>query len=106
VNKHADLLATVLAGWLLGRARPVTSRPRYRKVIAIDGKTLRGARRSDGSQVHLLSALDTSTGIVLAQVTVAAKSNEIRRCEHLAATRPADSLPTITITIASTGRTP
>jgi predicted transposase YbfD/YdcC len=27
--------------------------------------------------VHLLSALDTSTGIVLAQVTVAAKSNEI-----------------------------
>jgi hypothetical protein len=27
--------------------------------------------------VHLLSALDTSTGIVLAQVTVNAKSNEI-----------------------------
>jgi hypothetical protein len=27
--------------------------------------------------VHLLSALDTSTGIVLAQVTVSAKSNEI-----------------------------
>jgi predicted transposase YbfD/YdcC len=46
-------------------------------VIAIDGKTLRAARRPDGSQVHLLSALDTSTGIVLAQVTVAAKSNEI-----------------------------
>jgi predicted transposase YbfD/YdcC len=46
-------------------------------VIAVDGKTLRGARRADGSQVHLLSALDTSTGIVLAQVTVAAKSNEI-----------------------------
>ncbi|MDZ5447212.1 ISAs1 family transposase [Micromonospora sp. 4G57] len=46
-------------------------------MIAIDGKTLRGARRADGGQVHLLSALDTSTGIVLAQVTVAAKSNEI-----------------------------
>jgi predicted transposase YbfD/YdcC len=45
-------------------------------VIAVDGKTLRGARR-DGRQVHLLSALDTSTGIVLAQVTVDAKSNEI-----------------------------
>ncbi|WP_234040871.1 transposase [Micromonospora coerulea] len=38
---------------------------------------LRGARRRDGGQVHLLSALDTSTGIVLAQVTIAAKSNEI-----------------------------
>ncbi|MGW3810853.1 ISAs1 family transposase [Micromonospora sp. NPDC005113] len=72
------LLATVLAGWLRARTRPVTSRPRrYRTVIAVDGKTLRGARRPGGGQVHLLSALDTSTGIVLAQVTIAAKSNEI-----------------------------
>ncbi|GAA2615847.1 hypothetical protein GCM10010399_53510 [Dactylosporangium fulvum] len=46
-------------------------------MIAVDGKTLRGARRADGSQAHLLSALDTSTGIVLAQVIVSAKSNEI-----------------------------
>jgi predicted transposase YbfD/YdcC len=74
----ADLLAQVLAGWLLTRAAPLTGRrPRYRTVITIDGKTMRAARRRDGSQVHLLSALDTSTGIVLAQVTVAAKSNEI-----------------------------
>jgi predicted transposase YbfD/YdcC len=72
------LLATVLADWLRGRARPLTPRPRrYRTVIAVDGKTLRGARRADGRQVHLLSALDTSSGIVLAQITVDAKSNEI-----------------------------
>ena len=75
----ADLLATVLAGWLTTRTRPpapVRTR-RYRQVIAVDGKTLRGARRADGRQVHLLSALDTITGIVLAQITVDAKSNEI-----------------------------
>jgi predicted transposase YbfD/YdcC len=75
----ADNLATVLAGWLHTRSRqpsPVRAR-RYRRVIAVDGKTLRGARRDDGRQVHLLSALDTSTGIILAQVTIAAKSNEI-----------------------------
>jgi predicted transposase YbfD/YdcC len=78
IRLDADLLATILAGWLRTRTRPVASqRPRYRQVITIDGKTLRGARRADGSQVHLLSALDTSTGIVLAQVTIAAKSNEI-----------------------------
>jgi predicted transposase YbfD/YdcC len=78
IRLDADVLTTVLAGWLRTRARPVTSPPRrYRRVIAVDGKTLRGARRPDGGQVHLLSALDTSTGIVLAQVTVAAKSNEI-----------------------------
>jgi predicted transposase YbfD/YdcC len=75
----AGLLAQVLARWLHQRAHPVLARrPRARRmVIAIDGKTLRGARRPDGGQTHLLSALDTSTGIVLAQVTVEAKSNEI-----------------------------
>jgi predicted transposase YbfD/YdcC len=74
----AAVLATVLAGWLCSRARPVAPRRRrHRRVIAVDGKTLRAARRADGGQVHLLSALDTSTGIVLAQVTVSAKSNEI-----------------------------
>jgi predicted transposase YbfD/YdcC len=75
----ADHLATVLAGWLRTRVQPrATPRPRrHRIIIAVDGKTMRGARRPDGTKVHLLSALDTSTGIVLAQITVAAKSNEI-----------------------------
>lgn len=79
IRLDADLLATILAGWLHGRTPPAAAprRRRYRQVIAVDGKTLRGARRPDGSQVHLLSALDTSTGIVLAQITVNAKSNEI-----------------------------
>jgi hypothetical protein len=74
----AGLVTAVLAGWLQSRARPVPSCPRrYPTVIAVDGKTLRGARLPEGRQVHLLSALDTSTGIVLAQVTVDTKSNEI-----------------------------
>jgi predicted transposase YbfD/YdcC len=78
IRLDADLLSTILAGWLRTRTRPVKGRrPRYRHVIAIDGKTVRGARLAGGTQVHLLSALDTSTGIVLAQVTVNAKSNEI-----------------------------
>jgi hypothetical protein len=46
-------------------------------VIAIDGKVARGARLPDGRRVHLLSAYDTAAGIVLAQVQIAAKSNEI-----------------------------
>ncbi|MFF0659610.1 ISAs1 family transposase [Micromonospora tulbaghiae] len=74
----AALLSAVLAGWLRTRTPPAPARPRrYRTVIAVDGKTLRGARLPAGRHVHLLSALDTSTGIVLAQVTVEAKSNEI-----------------------------
>ncbi|MFV2012561.1 MULTISPECIES: transposase [unclassified Micromonospora] len=68
----------MLAGWLRARTTPGggTGR-RWRLVIAIDGKVVRGARLADGRQVHLLSAYDTSTGIVLAQVQIAAKSNEI-----------------------------
>jgi hypothetical protein len=46
-------------------------------VIAIDGTVERGARLPDGRQVHLLSAYDTAAGVVLAQVQIAAKSDEI-----------------------------
>ncbi|GAA3781621.1 hypothetical protein GCM10022225_82540 [Plantactinospora mayteni] len=73
----AGLLTAVLADWLRARTPSGPTPPRrYRMVIAVDGKTLRGSR-IDGRQVHLLSALDTSTGIVLAQITIDTKSNEI-----------------------------
>jgi predicted transposase YbfD/YdcC len=44
--------------------------------LAVDGNTVRGARRTDGTQVHPLSALNEG-GLVLAQREVDAKSNEI-----------------------------
>jgi DDE_Tnp_1-associated len=73
VRVDADALSTVLAGWLRARNPPASTTPavvdrRWRRVIAVDGKVLRGSRLSDGSQVHLLSAYDTGTGVVLAQV--------------------------------------
>lgn len=47
-------------------------------MLSVVGKGVeRGARLADGRQVHLLSAYDTSAGIVLAQVQIAAKSNEL-----------------------------
>lgn len=45
--------------------------------IAIDGKTLKGARREEGRQVHLLSALTHQQGTVIAQRKIDAKTNEI-----------------------------
>jgi hypothetical protein len=45
--------------------------------IAIDGKTLRGARRKDGTLVHLLSAVLQSSGVTVAQTEVGCKTNEI-----------------------------
>ena len=53
--------------------------------LAIDGKTLKGARRGDGRQTHLLAALFPQQGTVLAQRAVEAKSNEIPALRELLA---------------------
>jgi hypothetical protein len=80
IRLDAALLQAVLSGWL--RARPAiapgpNTPPPGRTIIAVDGKVMRGARLPEGRQVHLLSAYDTTTGIVLAQSTISTKSNEI-----------------------------
>ena len=48
-----------------------------RRVIAIDGKTVRGARTATTAAPHLVSAYDHTSGTVLGQLATAAKSNEI-----------------------------
>jgi predicted transposase YbfD/YdcC len=45
--------------------------------VRVDGKTVRGARNPDGTQVHLLAALAGQQGVVAAQTEVGAKTNEI-----------------------------
>lgn len=48
-----------------------------RRVIAIDGKTVRGARTATTAAPHLVSAYDHASGTVLGQLATSAKSNEI-----------------------------
>jgi predicted transposase YbfD/YdcC len=45
--------------------------------IMVDGKAVRGATDTDGNQVHLLAAATHDDALVLGQVEVGAKSNEI-----------------------------
>jgi predicted transposase YbfD/YdcC len=45
--------------------------------LAVDGKTVRGAIRADGRQVHLLAAATHQSGLVIAQREVGVKTNEI-----------------------------
>jgi len=45
--------------------------------IALDGKTLRGAHDGDKAAPHLLSAVLHREGVIVAQVAVGAKTNEI-----------------------------
>jgi predicted transposase YbfD/YdcC len=69
----ADALDRVLGAWLHTRA----VRAGGRLVIAIDGKTVRGARDKEGKAPHLVAALAHGIGAVLGQVAVNAESNEI-----------------------------
>lgn len=69
----ADALARVIGAWVWTR----TAIRGGRRVIALDGKTVRGARRRGATAPHLIAALDHATSTVLGQVAVAAKSNEI-----------------------------
>lgn len=69
----ADDLDRLLGAWMWLR----TSTLGGRRVIAFDGKTLRGARDAAGRLTHLLAGLCHATGTVIAQVAVGAKTNEI-----------------------------
>jgi predicted transposase YbfD/YdcC len=78
-----------IGAWLSDRAAAAAAPPAGRRqepdreghatltALAADGKTVRGAKDTDGTQVHLLAAMTHNTGLVLAQTDVAAKTNEI-----------------------------
>jgi len=81
VRLDADLLDRVIGAFLWTRTHVVASR----RVIAIDGKTVRGARTANAVAPHLVAAFDHAAGTVLGQVAVAAKSNEIPAVRDLLA---------------------
>jgi hypothetical protein len=76
----ADALAVAVGAWLAERdqehPRPAASR---RRGVAVDGKTLRGARRAgaDGRPAHLLACMDHTSRAMLAQRQVAGAPEEV-----------------------------
>jgi predicted transposase YbfD/YdcC len=78
----ADALAAAVGAWLADREcpRPAASRSR-RRAVAVDGKTLRGARAQaaggNGRPVHLLAAMDHTSRAVLAQRQVGGAPEEV-----------------------------
>ena len=75
----ADVLDRFLGSWLWTRAVQAGGL----LVIAIDGKTVRGAKRKGGKAPHLVAALAHGIGAVLGQVAVDEKSNEIPAVREL-----------------------
>lgn len=84
-NADAEQVDAVVGGWLAEHAGIDIGLPEAegdhgggpRVVIAVDGKRVRGAVDEDGNAPHLLAAATHGQGLVLAQVDVHHKTNEI-----------------------------
>jgi len=77
----ADRFDTVIGAFVQGLCAKVAPVGR-RRVLAVDGKTLRGSRHTDSDGVdapgrHLLAVIDQHARVVLGQVKVEGKTNEI-----------------------------
>lgn len=73
----ADKVDEAISSWVCRQASGAA--------IGIDGKTVRGARRADGRQVHLLSAFLHQECLTIAQREVSSKTNEIPEAKPLLA---------------------
>lgn len=77
VFQSADIesVENCLGQWLMG----VTDD----HAIAVDGKTLKGAKRENGSKVHLLSAFLHNQAVTVSQLEIDEKTNEIPMIQPL-----------------------
>ena len=84
-NLDADVFDSAIGAWMQQQCaqRIPTGR---RRVLAVDGKSLRGARSGDQRAPHVLAVIDHDTNVVLGQAKVETKTNEITRFAPLMAT--------------------
>ncbi|MEU8849821.1 ISAs1 family transposase [Streptomyces sp. NPDC048564] len=96
-----DALDRAVGAYLADRYRvatepaqvPSPSASGWRRVIAVDGKALKGSARLTATRRHLLSAVTHGTVVTLAQVEVSAKTNETTHFRPLLA--PLDLADTV-----------
>lgn len=84
----AEVFSVICGAWL--RLRTHTSGGRL--VIALDGKTVRGARAGEAYAPHLVSAFTHISGVTLAQTQVPTKTNEIPAAQQLLAVMDLDQV--------------
>lgn len=89
-----EALDRQIGSWLWTRLHTIGGR----RVIAIDGKTVRGARLATMTAPRLVGAFDHASGVVLGQRAVNAKSNEIPAVRDLLAGFDQKHLATAVIT--------
>ena len=70
-------LEAALARWAEAVLAALPPEPGELEAVALDGKTLRGAKKQGALDVHLLSVLSHRLGLTLGQAAVADHTNEI-----------------------------
>jgi predicted transposase YbfD/YdcC len=70
---EADTLDVMLGEWAACHTGGLSGG----RAVAVDGKTVRGSRGAQGPARHLMAAIDHHTGVVIGQVDVPGKTNEI-----------------------------
>jgi hypothetical protein len=71
----AEKLDEIINTWLTEKTDP--------EAIAVDGKTLKGAKDANGRQLHLMAAILHKEGVVVSQRPVDKKTNEIKEFQAL-----------------------
>ncbi|MFE9859082.1 transposase family protein [Streptomyces sp. NPDC005780] len=79
-----DALDRAVGEWLADR-RPESTGLRG---LSVDGKSLRGAAKAQGRRIHLLAAVEHTTGLVLAQLDVGEKTGEVTRFSRCSTPSP------------------
>lgn len=72
-----DGFDAALGGWLADCVQALPGHGGTRRAHAIDGKTLRGARRGSDRAPGVMACIDHATGVVLGQVQISDKDHEI-----------------------------
>jgi hypothetical protein len=78
------LLETLLARWAEAWLLALSGQS-HRPALALDGKTLCASQKSGSQTAHLLASLSHQLALVMSQVAVDEKSNEITRADDLLA---------------------
>jgi hypothetical protein len=78
-----NVMAELQRKWLHLQATKKTDK--IKKLVNIDGKTIRGSHHQDQNSLHIVSAYSDANGLCLGQLPTEEKSNEITAIPKLIA---------------------